>query len=214
MKEEKVFIPSSHLQLEGLLSVHEAFPFGKGMIACHPHPLHGGNMFNPVVATVVKTADEEGFSTLRFNFRGVGESEGTYDEGRGEGEDVKSAIDYLYQSLKDSTPPMALMGYSFGAWTGLPVGIEDGRIGGLIGVAPPLAMYDFGFLRGCKKRKLFIVGDRDLYCPVQVLKDWYKDLEEPKSLAILEGADHFLFSHTRAIIPVIREFLRESFPSR
>jgi len=211
MKEEKVFIPSSGIRLEGLLSVHEAFPFERGIVACHPHPLYGGNMFNPVVATVVRAADEEGFSTLRFNFRGVGESEGTYDEGRGEREDVKSAIDYLWQRQKDSGPPMVLMGYSFGAWAGFPVGIEDRRIKGLIAVAPPLAMYDFGFLRGCKKKKLFIVGDRDLYCPVQVLEDWHKELEEPNSLCIIEGADHFLFSHTGEIIPVVREFLRQSF---
>jgi len=211
MREKKVSIPSSGVQLKGLLNVHEAFSFGKGMIACHPHPLYGGNMFNPVVGTAVETAYEEGFSTLRFNFRGVGESEGTYDEGRGEKEDVKSTIDYLYQTLKGSNPLMVLMGYSFGAWAGLPAGMEDRRIEGLIAVAPPLVMNDFGFLKGCKKRKLFLAGDRDLYCPVQTLKDWFKELEEPKSMAIIEGADHFLLSHTHAIVPIIREFLRESF---
>jgi uncharacterized protein len=214
MKEEKVFIPGCGIRLEGLLSVHEAFPFVKGMIACHPHPLYGGNMFNPVVAAAVEAAYEEGFSTLRFNFRGVGQSEGAYDEGRGEREDVKSAIDFLWQRSKDSSPGMVLMGYSFGAWAGFPVGVEDKRIDELIAVAPPLAMYDFGSLKGCRKRKLFVAGDRDDYCPVETLKDWFKGLDEPKSLDILQGADHFLFSHTRAVSSTIREFLRESFPSR
>jgi alpha/beta superfamily hydrolase len=214
MKEEKVSIPSNGVHLEGLLSIHEAFRFGKGLfVACHPHPLYGGEMRNPVVEAAVKAAHEEGFSTLRFNFRGVGESEGDYDEGRGEREDVVAAVDFLWERQRGSESPLVLMGYSFGAWVGAPVALEDGRIQGLIAVAPPLAMYDFGFLQACPKKKLIIVGDQDPYCPLEKLRAWFDGLEEPKVLRLLKGADHFLLSQGREIIPAVREFLREFFLS-
>ena len=100
MKEEKVFIPSTGIQLEGLLSIQEASSFRGGVILCHPHPQYGGDMDHPVITTAVEAASQEGFSTLRFNFRGVGESEGSYGEGIGEREDVKAVTDYLYSRLK------------------------------------------------------------------------------------------------------------------
>ena len=209
MREEKVLIPSAAIQLEGLLSIREALRFKDGVILCHPHPQHGGNMYNPVITAAVEAASEEGYSTLRFNFRGVGESEGSYGEGIGEKEDVKAVIEYLYSKLKDSHPSLILLGYSFGAWAGLPVAVEDGRIEGLMAIAPPLELYDFRFLEQCKKRKLFVAGSQDLFCPTPVLEAWFQHLEEPKSLAIIPGADHFFFSHTRLLSQPIREFLRK-----
>jgi alpha/beta superfamily hydrolase len=207
MNEEKVFLPSIAIQLEGLLSVHEALSAKGGMILCHPHPQYGGDMHSSVITTAVEAASQEGFSTLRFNFRGVGASGGSYNDGIGEKEDVKAAIDYLYSRQKDSNLPLILLGYSFGAWAGLPVGVQDSRIKGMVAIAPPLELYDFGFLKGCKKRKLLIAGSRDSFCPVPLLEKWCGHLEEPKSLAIIEGADHFFFSHTRFLIQPLREFI-------
>lgn len=207
MNEEKVFLPSIAIQLEGLLSVHEALSAKGGMILCHPHPQYGGDMHSSVITTAVEAASQEGFSTLRFNFRGVGASGGSYNDGIGEKEDVKAAIDYLYSRQKDSNLPLILLGYSFGAWAGLPVGVQDSRIKGMVAIAPPLELYDFGFLNGCKKRKLLIAGSRDSFCPVPLLEKWCGHLEEPKSLAIIEGADHFFFSHTRFLIQPLREFI-------
>ena len=209
MREEKILIRSAAIQLEGLLSIQEALRIRGGVILCHPHPQHGGNMYNPVITAAVEAASEEGFSTLRFNFRGVGESEGSYGEGVGEKEDVKAAIDYFYSELKDSNPSLILLGYSFGAWAGLPIAAEDGRIQGLVGIAPPLELYDFRFLEKYKKRKLFVAGSQDLFCPPPVLEEWFRHLEEPKSLAIIPGANHFFFSHTRSLIRPIREFIRK-----
>src|SRR4030042_3058128 len=120
MKEERVFIPSDGIQREGLLTIQEARSFRGGVICCHPHPQYGGDMTHPVMTTVLEAAFQEGFSTLRFNFRGVGESEGSYGEGIGEREDVKAAADYFYSRLKDNQSPLVLVGYSFGAWTGFP----------------------------------------------------------------------------------------------
>ena len=208
MKEEKVFIPSKGIQLEGLLSIQEAFSMKGGVILCHPHPQYGGDMHNLVISTAVDSASQEGFSTLRFNFRGVGRSGGSYSEGVGEREDVKAAIDYLYSALGQADSPLILLGYSFGAWAALPVGIQDNRIKGIVGIAPPLEMFDFGFLGGSKKMKLFVAGDQDFFCPKARLESWFQRLEEPKSLAIIEGADHFFFSHHRALIEPLRELLR------
>jgi len=209
MKEEKVFIPSTGIRLEGLLSIQEASSFRGGVILCHPHPQYGGDMDHPVITTAMEAASQEGFSTLRFNFRGVGESEGSYGEGIGEKEDVKAVTDYLYLRLKDNHSPLILVGYSFGAWAGFPIAIEDGRFEAMVGVAPPLEIYDFGFLKGCKKKKLFIAGNRDLFCPPSRLEKWYQQLEEPKSLVVIPGADHFFLFQTRFLSQPIREFLKE-----
>ena len=208
MKEERVFIPSTGIQLEGLLSLYEALSFKGGVILCHPHPLYGGDMDNPVITTAVEAVSQEGFSTLRFNFRGVGESEGTYGEGIGEGEDVKAVIDYFYSKLKSSNSYLILLGYSFGAWAGFPIAIRDERVQGMVAIAPPLELHDFGYLKGCKKKKLFIAGNRDLYCPTPLLEELYETLDEPKSIAIIPGADHFFFSHTQFLIQPLRDFFR------
>ena len=208
MKEEKVFIPSTGIQLEGLLSMQEASSFRGGVILCHPHPQYGGDMDHPVITTAVEAASQEGFSTLRFNFRGVGESEGSYGEGIGEREDVKAVADYLYSRLKNNHSPLILVGYSFGAWVGFPIAIEDERFEGMVAVAPPLEIYDFGFLKGCKKKKLFISGNQDFFCPPSRLEKWYQHLEEPKSLVVIPGADHFFLFHTRYLSQPLKEFLK------
>jgi len=208
MKEEKVFIPADGIQLEGLLSIQEASSFRGGVICCHPHPQYGGEMSHPVMTTALEAAWQEGFSTLRFNFRGVGGSEGSYGEGVGEGQDVRAVANYFDSRLRDSPPLLILVGYSFGAWAGFPVAVEDERFVGMVAIAPPLEIYDFGFLKGCRKKKLFIAGDRDAFCPPSLLERWYQQLDEPKSLTLIPGADHFLFSHIRFLIQPLREFLR------
>ena len=190
------------------MSIHEALSVKGGVIFCHPHPQYGGDMHNSVITTAVEAASQEGFSTLRFNFRGVGESGGSYGEGIGERNDVEAVVEYLSLRLRDSNPLLVLLGYSFGAWAGLPVGVQDRRIKGMVAISPPLEMYDFGFLKGCKKIKLFIAGNRDFFCPSSLLEEWYQQLEEPKSLTIIPGADHFFSFHTHVLIEPLREFFK------
>ena len=209
MREEKVFVPSHDIQLEGLLSIQEASSFRGGVVLCHPHPQYGGDMNHPVVTTAAEAAFQEGFSTLRFNFRGVGGSGGSYGGGVGEREDVKVVADYLFSKMENKHYPLILLGYSFGAWAGFPIAIEEERFAGMVAVAPPLEVFDFGFLRGCKKRKLFIVGNRDFFCPLSLLEKWYEQLEEPKSLFIIPGADHFFLFHTQYLIQPLREFFKK-----
>jgi len=208
MKEERVFIPSNEVQLEGLLSSQEASSFRGGVILCHPHPQYGGDMDNPVITTCAEVASQEGLSTLRFNFRGVGESQGSYGEGIAEKEDVRAVADYLHSRLKGDDLPLILVGYSFGAWVGFPIAADDERFVGMVAVAPPLGIYDFGFLKGCKKKKLFIAGDKDLFCPLALLEKWYQQLDEPKSLAVIPNADHFFLFHNRYLTQPLREFFK------
>jgi len=207
MKEEKVFILSDTVQLEGLLSIQETLSVKGGAVLCPPHPQYGGDMHNNVITAAVQTVSQSGFSTLRFNFRGVGSSGGSYGDGIGEKEDVKAAIEYLSSRLKGSAIPLILLGYSFGAWVGLPVAVQDDRVIGMVAIAPPLEMSDFEFLKGCKKGKLIIAGNRDFFCPVPILEMWYQDLQEPKSMTIIPGADHFFFSHTHLLAQPLKEFL-------
>jgi alpha/beta superfamily hydrolase len=207
MREKRVWIPSKEIQLEGLLSIPEALPLKGGILLCHPHPQYGGDMHSHVVTVAAETAFEEKFATLRFNFRGVGGSGGSYGEGKGEKEDVLAALDYLSLILQDSDALLFLFGYSFGAWVGFPVAVEDNRVQGMIGIAPPLHMHDFEILKGCKKDKLIIAGSRDSFCPTELLERWYHHLDEPKSLLLIQGADHFFFFHAHSLKPPIREFL-------
>ena len=112
MKEEKIRVPCGDIHLEGLLGVQEAFSIKGGVICCHPHPLYGGDMDNAVIAAGIGAAWREGFSTLRFNFRGVGESGGSYGEGIEERNDVKAGIEYFAARLKNDGVPMIVLGYS------------------------------------------------------------------------------------------------------
>ena len=170
-------------------------------------------MHNPVILSGVHAATETGLSTLRFNFRGVGESGGNYTEGVGEREDVQAAVECLNATFGDREHSLILLGYSFGAWAGMPIAVQDGRIHGMAAIAPPLEMYDFGFLKGCKKRKLIVAGSQDLFCPLPLLEEWYRYLDQPKSLAIIQGADHFFFSHQQSLLLPLKEFFRGVSPS-
>lgn len=209
MKEEKVFIKLNEIKLEALQLIRREEKVKGGLILCHPHPLYGGDMYNPVIETAAKVAQEEGFSTLRFNFRGVGKSEGTYGDGIGEMQDVKAAIDYFHSNLKDANSFLILLGYSFGVRAGFPVAINDERVKGLIAIAPALEFDDLEYLKDYKKEKLFIAGDEDSYCPFWKLNDLFKRLFEPKHLFIIPGADHFFFGQRESIVQPLRDFLRK-----
>ena len=212
MIEKKILFASGGIKLEGLIHQSEAPSVSGGVVLCHPHPQFGGDMENPVIHSGVHAAVEAGLSALRFNFRGVGGSEGTYSEGAGEREDVRAAVECLNATFGGQPHSLIVLGYSFGAWVGSPVAVEDDRVKAMVAIAPPLEMFDFGFFRGCKKEKLVVAGTRDLYCPVHLLEKWSQTLDEPKSVVLVEGADHFFFSHHRSIIPALVEFFKRVIP--
>jgi alpha/beta superfamily hydrolase len=158
-------------------------------LVCHPHPLYGGTMHNKVVYQAAKALHSRGATVLRFNFRGVGRSEGAHDNGRGEQDDVRVAIDYLAKEFPGR--PVFLAGFSFGSWVGLRVGCAEERVKQLIGLGLPVDNVDMSFLKSCLKPKLIIQGGNDPFGSRPKLEALFAALPEPKKLVIVEGADHF-----------------------
>ncbi len=159
-----------------------------GFVICHPHPLFGGDMDNPVVLRAAEVTQAAGCATLRFNFRGAGASDGAHDEGRGEQDDVKAAMAALASRLPAASS-VGVIGYSFGAWTAARATRPGEAALGLI--APPIGMFDFAFLPPAAGRILLVAGTRDTYCPVEA----FRRLAERAGAeeCIIEGADHFFF---------------------
>lgn len=158
-------------------------------VVCHPHPLYGGTMHNKVVYQAAKALHSRGATVLRFNFRGVGQSGGAHDNGRGEQDDVGTAIDYLAKEFPGQ--PVLLAGFSFGSWVGLRVGCGDERVQRLVGLGLPVDNVDMSFLQGCRKPKLIIQGGNDQFGSQPKLEALFAGLPEPKKLVLVEGADHF-----------------------
>ena len=201
-----LFIPVAHGRLEAIIKEpHEQPPRGVALVL-HPHPLGGGTMHNKVVFRAAAALNDAGLLTLRINFRGVGQSSGSHDEGRGELEDVRAGLNYLgknYQGL-----PVTLCGFSFGARIGLEVGITDRRVINLISIGTPVDKYDFSFLKNCRKPILFVHGDRDEFGDVVRLKNLVGQLPSETSieLKIVAGADHFFADHLDELKHAISEW--------
>lgn len=136
-------------------------------VVCHPHPLFGGSMHNKVVFAAARALAQAGLPVVRFNFRGVGLSEGEHDGGRGERADLAAVLDHLERLYPGA--PLVVAGYSFGAWVGLSSGCSDPRVTSLIGIGVPAALYDFRFLAGCSKSVTIIQGDRDPFGPLPLV---------------------------------------------
>lgn len=182
-------------------------------VVCHPHPLYAGTMHNKVVFQTAKALHTRGATVLRFNFRGVEQSEGEHDRGVGEQDDVRAAIDYLATEFPAS--PMLLAGFSFGSSVGLRVGCRDDRVKRLIGLGLPVDNVDMSFLRACAKPKLIIQGGNDQYGSRATLESLFATLPEPKQLAIVEGADHFFAGQLEKVAAAIDAWLdKANFASR
>lgn len=187
--EEPVEIEVGAVRLEARLANPSAPTAGVAL--CHPHPLYGGDMDNPVVVRAAEVCREAGLATLRFNFRGVGKSGGIHDQGEGEQEDVLGALALLGKALGPTTL-LGVIGYSFGAWVGGRVACSHDRVGGVVLIAPPLAFYDFAFLTGYPKTLLLLAGTRDPYCPRAEFEALGAGLPGARA-RVIEGADHFFF---------------------
>lgn len=174
-------------------------------LVCHPHPMFGGTMHNKVVYRAAKSALLSGLPTLRFNFRGAGNSVGEHTGGEGERDDVRAALDYLGVNFPGL--PVCLMGFSFGAWVGLAVGATDPRVSTLVGLGVPANMSDFSFLHGVSKPKLILQGTRDQYGSVAQVAELYASLAEPKQIHWVDGADHFFAGKLDEVQEVLRQFL-------
>lgn len=161
-------------------------------LVCHPNPIGGGTMHNKVVYHAMKAFSSFGLPVLRFNFRSVGLSEGEHNEGLGEQDDVRAALDWMDNNL---SLPILFAGFSFGSNVGLRACCGDARVKGLVGLGLPVRAegldYSYGFLPKCDAPKLFISGDHDQYGPREVLDGVFERAPEPKRLVWIAGADHF-----------------------
>jgi hypothetical protein len=198
---------SGNLTLEGVLNKPEGTQKPPGVVLCHPHPQYGGSMDNNVIYALEDVL-KRGFAVLRFNFRGVGRSEGKFAGGVGEREDVKSAIDFLLSAGIDGKR-IAVVGYSFGSWVGLHAGASDERVKVLAGVSPPVSMFDFTFLEKCTKPKLLVAGTADAFVPKAGFLKFYERIAEPKRHHLVTGANHFWFGCESEVATVVVEFLKE-----
>ena len=165
-------------------------------------------MHNKVVFQTAKALHARGAAVLRFNFRGVEQSEGVHDHGRGEQDDVRAALDYLAKGFPDR--PVLLAGFSFGSRVGLEVGCGDQRVDRVIGLGLPVDNIDMSFLRACTKPKLIIQGGRDQFGSRPSLEALFAALPEPKQLVMVEGADHFFAGKLERVTAAIDVWLDKS----
>jgi len=163
-------------------------------------------MHNKVVFRAAKAATQAGLPALRFNFRGVGKSAGSFSDGIGESQDVTAALDYL--SVRFPAVPVCVIGFSFGAAVGLPVGARDPRVIALVGLGVPVGFRNMDFLQGVAKPKLIIQGTHDQFAPRAEAEAFFDSLAEPKKIHWVEGADHFFTGKLEEVQRVIRESLR------
>lgn len=200
-------IPTPTGHLEGILKPEEEGVIPKyAALVCHPHPLGGGTMHNKVVFKVAQALQHLGMPALRFNFRGVGHSTGTYDEGRGEMDDVRYALEFL--SRRYPGLPVILAGFSFGAYVGLRVAAIDDRVQAMIGLGVPARMFDGNYLENCHKPKLIIQGTQDELAPYDLTLKWFDHLPAPKTMIAVEGADHFFQGRLDEVQVIIANFVQ------
>lgn len=188
MRTSKITIMNNGLSLEACLDLPAITGRCPGVVLCHPHPLYGGNMDNNVILAVSRTLAASGIAGLRFNFRGVGLSEGSFDSGLGEQDDAMSALSFLLQHGEIDTDRVGIMGYSFGGMVALEVG---GRAASVMAIAAVSPVISPGSLKNCPKPKYVICGSGDDIIPVSTIRSGVDGMAEPKSLEVISGVDHF-----------------------
>jgi uncharacterized protein len=213
---KSLFLEGPAGRLEALLNAGAENATHAGVV-CHPHPLFGGTLHNKVVFHTMKALNSFGFPVLRFNFRGTGLSHGEHDQGNGEVDDVRTALDWLDAEF---TRPLIFAGFSFGAAVGLRAACADARVKVLIGLGVPAIpvaadtetprTYTFDFLRDCSRPKLFVSGARDQFGPRTELQALVALAAEPKKLVLIEGGDHFFEGRLRELRETIEEWVRQT----
>ena len=204
MTEKSVDFESGDLKLEGLLDRAEG---DAGVVITHPHPQYGGSMQNNVVESLVKSYGKAGYTTLRFNFRGMGRSEGHYDEGVGEQADVRGAVAYL-KGLGMASVDLA--GYSFGAWVNAQAIGNLNDVARMIMVSPPVNFMDFSFLQYTPGIQLIIASSRDDIAPPDMIQKMLPQWNKDSAFHIIQGADHFYWGETGEIESIVGAFLKTS----
>ena len=204
-----LFIPAPHGQLEAIYRPENHLAERVALVL-HPHPMGGGTMHNKVVFRAARALFNAGFEVLRFNFRGVGNSTGVFDEGAGEVIDARIALDYLL-SKQPRAKEVIIAGFSFGSAIGLRLGCADKRVNRLIAIGAPAKMHERATLLNCTKPKLFIHGMLDEIAPLAPIEALIESLpaENNSYLIKIEGAGHFFDDTLDALMEIITDFAAE-----
>lgn len=199
-------IPGPAGRLEALLDEPKTAPHA-GVVFAHPDPQQRGTMHTKAVFQGAKGLARIGCAVLRFNFRGVGASEGQFDGGRGEMDDYRAALDWVAARYPGAS--LWAAGFSFGAWVALETGATDSRVSVLIGIAPPVNRdkYSFAATLETTKPTFFIQGERDELCPLKDMWAFYAKLKEPKDLVVIDGANHLFDGKTEEVGDALAELL-------
>lgn len=185
----EIFINGSEGRIEG--RYHHSDKKGAPVVlVLHPHPLYGGTMNNKIVYRLFHSFVEQGFSVLRFNFRGVGKSQGKYDEGVGELSDAATALDWLQHNNPDA-PTCWIAGFSFGAWISLQLLMRRPELEGFVAVSPPANLYDFAFLAPCPSAGLITQGDKDDVVSEEIVSKLAARISKQAEYKVISGADHY-----------------------
>jgi len=183
----------------------------------HPHPQHGGTMHNKVVYTLFHAFVRSGFAALRFNFRGVGRSQGSYSGGEGELADAQAALDWLQQNNPDS-PQCWIAGFSFGAWIALQLLARRPESSGFVAVAPPVNLADFSFLTRSPAPGLIVQGDQDQVVAPEAVKELaarLQKLHQPViEFTMVPGADHFFYTKLDALAATVERYIAKRLKAR
>jgi alpha/beta superfamily hydrolase len=207
MNEEPATFKSGELTLEGMMVRPATGGPCRAAVVCHPHPLYGGSMHNNVVDAAIEAFHAAGFATLRFNFRGVGRSEGEFDDGRGEANDAVAAVRFLTAQTGVRPDRAVLAGYSFGAIAAARAAAGTAEVSAIVAIAPPIGMLDASILDAATKPIVLLAGDHDSYCPVTQLDPLAARLGALAHLRVLAGADHFFGGREREITEALGEEL-------
>jgi len=206
-----VSIPCSHGSLEAIYRPRTESA-ARVALVLHPHPLFGGTMHNKVVYRTARALEDAGFETLRINFRGVGSSTGVHDEGRGEIDDAREALDYLLMAQPHANE-VVVAGFSFGSVIGLKLGCSDSRVERMLSIGTSVRVHSLDFLGTCAKPIAFIHGEADDIAPLAPLKDCLAELNAPseRKLIVIPKAGHFFDHHLPDLMTTIREqYTREA----
>ena len=204
-----IIFPGPEGRIEG--RYHQAAQSGAPIaVVLHPHPLYGGTMNNKIVYTLYHSFVRAGFSVLRFNFRGVGRSQGKYDDGIGELSDAATALDWMQQQNPEA-PTCWIGGFSFGSWIAMQLLMRRPELEGFITIAPPANMYDFGFLAPCPSSGLVIQGNRDEIVPEEAVNKLVRKVVTQKGKQIdyklVDGADHYFRNNLEDLKGLLDDYL-------
>jgi alpha/beta superfamily hydrolase len=199
--------------LEALLDEPDTMPLRAAVVFAHPHPQFGGTLHTKVVYQGAKALARIGCAVLRFNFRGVGRSAGSFSGGPGEMDDFRAALDYM--TGRYSGARLWAAGFSFGAWAALESGAQDDRVSALIGIAPPVATsisgqkYTFEHTLHSSKPKFFVQGEADDVCPLEAMWAFYAKVPEPRELVVIDAADHLFEGKTQEVGEALEDLLAD-----